>query len=468
MRPSSYEQGFYPWVLADLPPNHPARFCATFLVHGMGEPKFTQTAANLRSGFENNMGDAIITDPPKLPPPYISEGYWGNYDDLARTFPEVWEKFGRGEQTFFSGLWQTRSHGLMATVMWFMRQLWSLVGPRAVKEMGWKTQLIYWPLQILFPVALVVLICKMRTAVTHVLNDVRVYCAPDGMIEDVIVQGIDRRVARSFLRMIGLDENFRALDDAHALHANSQPVRFNRVVWVAHSLGTVVSYNALSDLFHEAARLEKAGDADQQAGVAKFRSSLVAFITLGSPLNKISHLCGRDAIKPWPAPRAELLTQKNPDKRLENGGWWLNYFNILDPVSGSLDHPLLFKTNPADETHPFDQPGPQNFCVDMRAAGIIPGLAHIAYWQDKTCTATVVKLTYGPAYPKALEPLGKSISFGKRMLWYFAWLGIVLLLLLVLALVILWAACKWVPWLLPTWLQHFCQSIHVMATPAAA
>jgi hypothetical protein len=464
MRPSSYEQGFYPWVLADLPKDHPARFCATFLVHGMGEPKFTQTAANLRSGFEDNMGDAIITDPPKFPPPYISEGYWGNYDDLARTFPEVWEKFGRGEQTFFAGLWRTRSHGLMATVLWFMRQLWSLVGPRAVREMGWKTQLIYWPLQILFPAALVVLFFKMPRAITHVLNDVRVYCAPDGMIEDVIVQGIDRRVARSFLKMLGLNENFRALDDARALHANAEPVRFNRVVWVAHSLGTVVSYNALSDLFREAARLETAGDADQKAGVVKFRSSLVAFITLGSPLNKISHLCGRDAIKPWPAPRDMLLAGKNHGRN----DWWLNYFDILDPVSGSLDHPLLFQTNPANEAYSFIQPGPQNFCVDMKAEGFVPGLAHIAYWKDKTVTGVVVNLTYGPAYPGRLESFGKTISFGQRMLWYFAWLGIVLAMLAGLALVILWAACHWVPWLLPVWLLHFCQSLHLLATPPAA
>jgi len=428
----------------------------------MGEPKFAQTAANLRSGFEDNMGQAIITTGQKLPPPYISEGYWGNYDDLERTFPEVWEKFGHGEKTFFSGLWQTRSHGLMSTVMWFMRKLWSLVGPRAIKEMGWRTQLIYWPLQILFPIALVVLILKMRTAVTHVLNDVRLYCAPDGMIEDVIVQGIDRRVSKCYLKMIGLDENFRELDDARALHANSQPVRFNRVVWVAHSLGTVVSYNALSDLFHEAARLEKSGDDAQKAGVIKFRSSLVAFITLGSPLDKIAHLCGRDAIKPWPAPRASLLAGRNAG----NGDWWFNYFNILDPVSGSLNNPMLFKTDPAGG-HDFDQPGPQNFCVTMKAGGVIPGLAHIAYWKDKKVTEVVVKLAYGPAYPKPLESLGKTITFGERLLWYFAWLAIVILLLIGLALVILWAACKWTPWLLPDWLKHFCEHIHLLTPPAA-
>lgn len=47
--------------------------------------------------------------------------------------------------------------------------------------------------------------------------------------------------------MIGLDQEFRHLnDDSDLIQAGGKPVVFNRVVWVAHGLGTVVSYNALS------------------------------------------------------------------------------------------------------------------------------------------------------------------------------------------------------------------------------
>lgn len=304
-RPSSYNRSYYPWVMAELPADHPARTHAIFLVHGMGQQKFAETAAALRTGFEDIMG-RVVTEGRKLPPPYILEGYWANYDDLEQTFPEQWKDFGRGEQKFFGTLWKLRTQGLTATLRWFLRQQIRLVGPKAIKDLGWATQLIYLPLQVLFPCGLAVMVFKLRRAVTEVLADVRVYCAPQGMIEGVIDQGIDRRVVSMFLRLLGLDPDFRALPEARCLHANQQPVRFRHVVWVAHSLGTVVSYNALSDLFHRATELEQNGDAAQKDGVKIFRASLANFVTLGSPLDKIAYLCQRDALKPWPAPRSEL------------------------------------------------------------------------------------------------------------------------------------------------------------------
>lgn len=449
-RPSSYNLSYYPWVMAELPADHPARTHAIFLVHGMGQQKFAETAAALRTGFEDIMG-RTVTRGAKLPPPYILEGYWANYDDLEQTFPEQWKNFGRGEQKFFGTLWKLRTQGLTATLRWFLRQQIRLIGPKAIKDLGWATQLIYLPLQVLFPCGLAVMVLKLRRAVTEVLADVRVYCAPEGMIEGVIDQGIDRRVVSMFLRLLGLDPDFRALPEARCLHANQQPVRFRHVVWVAHSLGTVVSYNALSDLFHHAAELEQNGDAAQKDGVKIFRASLAHFVTLGSPLDKIAYLCQRGAIKPWPAPRSELLAGANQGK----ADWWTNYFNVLDPVSGSLDHPLLF-TAPAAGTVPpaLVKQAPQNFHADWKLTGLVPGLAHTAYWHDAGILRALLELTYGPHFtpgePAALP--GHRLTLGRAVLGYFAWILVMLLGLMGLAAALIWAACRWTPSLVPDWL----------------
>jgi hypothetical protein len=458
-RPSSYNLKFYPWVMADLDPKHPARTHAIFLVHGMGQQKFAETAATLRTGFEDIMG-AVVTKGDKLPPPYILEGFWANYDNLEETFPAEWKNFGHGEQTFFGKLWKLRTHGLTATLRWFLRQQTRLVGPRALRDLGWKTQLIYLPLQILFPVALAVMVIKLRTAITEVLADVRVYCAPKGMIEGVINQGIDQRVAHRFLQMLGLGPDFSPRDDSYCLHANQQPVRFRHVVWVAHSLGTVVSYNALSDLFHQAGELANTGTDLQKEGVKIFRASLATFVTLGSPLDKIAYLCKRDAIKPWPAPRASLLSGENQDR----DDWWLNYFNVLDPVSGSLDNPLLFPTPPASGTAtaaPVRHEGPQNFHAAWKLTGLIPGLAHMAYWHDAGILRALLKLTYGKNWPEALGPLGNRISFKTAAVGYLVWVLLMVLGLVVMFGILLWAACKWVPSLVPTQLENFSRWLHL-------
>ena len=111
LRPLAYETDQLVWniqrVPATLPDGktrHPGRTCAVFVVHGIGEQLWTATAAQLRSGFE----DALVEirkwqeqhgykttggkEDVLLPPPFIYEGYWANYDDIEATFPEDWQR----------------------------------------------------------------------------------------------------------------------------------------------------------------------------------------------------------------------------------------------------------------------------------------------------------------------------------------------------------------------------------------
>jgi hypothetical protein len=121
------------------------------------------------------------------------------------------------------------------------------------------------------------------------------------VIERAIVQRVDKRVGKEFLRMIGLDWDFKPLPVSEMLKSDGKPVVFDRLIWVAHSLGSVISYNVLSDLFQRADDLDRIGTREQKQGVQKFRDALRRFVTIGSPLDKIAFLLGRDALRPWPS-----------------------------------------------------------------------------------------------------------------------------------------------------------------------
>lgn len=74
--------------------NHPALESAIFVVHGMGKQGWTETAADLREGFEDvtviienwqKKNEISIKRPDPLIVPFIYDGFWANYDDLKRT-----------------------------------------------------------------------------------------------------------------------------------------------------------------------------------------------------------------------------------------------------------------------------------------------------------------------------------------------------------------------------------------------
>jgi hypothetical protein len=430
-RPLAYEKYSYPWNIKRVPKTilienkslpHPGRHCAVFVVHGMGNQKSTDTAMILRSGFEDalekirkwqkrHLKPAEVTKG-EVPPPVVFEGFWADYDDLLETFPEDWKIFSQHERCFFSHLFQKRVHSTWGTIFWFLYQQLRLLTKKPFISLAWW---VYLPLQIIFPVALIVALIRSYRIISNVLSDVRVYASPKGICEKAMVQRIEYRIGCKFLKLIGLDWNFKPLP--HRIQGNvaGVPYAFNRVVWVSHSLGTVISYNVLSDLFYRAYEIEKNGTKQQQVGVKKFKTTLRRFVTFGSPLDKFAALFP-ETLRPWYSEYAESTKPSEPNesinqqidrtKLLPDTGdilketttsikieptnkreWWINFYNVLDPVSGALNNRKI-----------CGDVAPVNIHSLSGLTAVIPGIAHISYWSAVKMLRYILGRTYGKIY----------------------------------------------------------------------
>lgn len=398
------DEGCFQWHLDMIPDTlvidgqerqNPAKSSAIFVVHGMGEQEPADTAALLRSGFDDalasihqwqfdNQQQAI----PKgyfVPPPYILDGYWGDYFRVDQTFPKDWKKFSPGQQNFFSKLWAARTQSRFAAFRWGLRQLTRLLNPLTMFRVSPLAWFIYLPYQVSARMTLYLSVVKAPRILTGFLGDLRLYFNPQGVTERAIVQRTDECVATSFMRLLGLDRNFRSLDQGEYYSSSNKPVRFNRIVWVAHSLGSVISYNVLSDLFYQAAQIEQEHARDstrfeqEYRNVQLFRKSLRRFITIGSPLDKVAFLYGKRALTPWPTEgRTELLDGGEDVDRRE---WWVNFYSVMDPVSGPLTSRLI-----CGDSQPL------NYHV---SSSLLPGYAHVGYWKDSTVLRYILGRTYG-------------------------------------------------------------------------
>ncbi|MBI4429288.1 MAG: hypothetical protein HY562_09235 [Ignavibacteriales bacterium] len=437
-RPRAFDDGVYQWHLGRVPkkilhhgtliPN-PARSNAIFVVHGMGDQRWAETAATLRFGFEDaleKIHDSMKTHPreaEETPPPFIYEGYWADYDELKETFKKDWAKLDNGKRTFFDAVWPKRAVSVVRTFLWFARQQLRLLSPRVISELGWTAWLLYIPLQFVSFAVLGVLLFRYPRVLSRVLGDVRIYLAPKGIVERAIVQRIDRRVGEAFLKMLGLDWDFNKLPQKERIKVNGDRVVFERVIWVAHSLGTVVSYNVLSDLFSRASTLEENGTASQNANARKFRRALRRFVTVGSPLDKIAFLFPKDVLRPWPTARlgllegAETINLKKEQKLKE---WWVNFFHVFDPVSGALDNEMI-----------RGEQSPINYHIGLAKW---PGLAHVAYWRDTKTLRFVLSRTYGKAF-LPVEPEKPQSAFTLTLLSLFGYIGWFLILIALVVLI---------------------------------
>lgn len=428
-RPCAYTEGLYPWNIYRVPVTiqingknipHPGRTCGIFVVHGIGEQLWTETAALLRSGFEEALStiacwqkkQKIDKTDTKIPPPFVFEGYWANYENIKETFQKDWQRFNERERSFFTHLWKIRTLSVTRTLFWFLKQQFRLLSPCMLKKVGLFVWILYLPFQLVSIAALFFALMRHPKIITGFLGDVRLYLEPKGLVEEAIVQRIDYLVGKSFLRMIGLDWNFHTLTPEQLIEASGQRISFERVVWVAHSLGTVISYNVLSDLFQRVSELEGNGDSEQKKGVEHFKKALRRFVTMGSPLDKVAFLFG-DSLKPWPkgSRRAlinggETLEKNQPEEQRE---WWINFYHVLDPVSDGISSPILCDKEP-----------PANFHISPWR---IPGLAHLAYWKDKKTLRFILGRTYGKTYlhDKEYRPLSPMILTLLDVFGYIVW-----------------------------------------------
>lgn len=441
-RPRADDNDVYQWHIGRVPEkattldgkevDNPALKSAIFLVHGMGDQQWGETTAQMRVGFEvaleeiDDQTDVPLKPPEETPPPYIAEGYWGDYDNLKKSFPDDWALLDKVKRKFFTYLWERRSISAVRTLLFFFKQQIRLIHPRVITEIHLFAWLLYLPLQVVLPPLFLVLFLFSPRIISRILGDVRLYIAPHGVVERAIVQRVDKRTGAAFLRLIGLDWDFKKIPDSAKVLRNGKPVTFDRIIWVAHSLGTVVSYNVLSDLFHLAEVLEKDGTPEQKAGVARFRDSLRRFITLGSPLDKIAFLFGEDALRPWPeTPRINLVTSRKASPKAQTNSaplrdFWVNFYHVLDPVSGALSNPLI-----------CGEDAPMNFHTRFFR---IPGLAHISYWHDKKTLTYILSRVYGPGF-LPLKPMKEHPALALTLfalIGYIVWASVILLLLLLI------------------------------------
>ena len=388
-RPRAWEN-IYQWHLGQVPDSDPSKESAIYVVHGMGNQSWAETSAALRAKMEDAL-EAILKNKTweNLPAPFIQEGYWANYDNLKKSFKDEWNRLENTKRPFFQELWNARSISKLRTFWWFIWQSLRLVLDLRILIREPFSYFMYVLLFFVAPPLFIIIYVFFPSVMSEVLNDVRLYCSPRGMVERAIVQRIDYRVGEAFLKLIGLNWDFIPLDAEDKYKVDDKPVEFNRVFWVAHSLGSVISYNVLSDIFAKADILAQSGDKEQKDGVTKFWDSLQRFITIGSPLDKIAVLFGKKVLRPWPArmfiedEKKKQEANKDFNNFLKN--WWINYYHFLDPVSGALSNKLICPVNQMPNNH------------HLKNIFRVPGLAHIAYWKDKTFLNYLLSRFFGKA-----------------------------------------------------------------------
>jgi hypothetical protein len=386
---------------------------AIFVVHGIGAHSGGVTAVQLRDGFEDALNklkkDLSKKDPnvswSDIPATYLKEGYWGDYDQFGDYFPALSKGMTEGSREFFAAIWKGRSTSAWYTAKWFAKQALRLPGnvlfnwsdsqdggkwllelpPRLVRFFVYCGIAIFgWMILLLL-----LLLPKGRKILARVLADVRMYLDPCGAVEQAIVQSIDRRVRDLFLQMLGVDADFHTLPDPpigdlkytgrdRKLNIGGEAHAFDRVTWVAHSLGTVVSYNVISDILNKCKEIRgnNSADKEQQANRERVEKGLHHFYTIGSPLRKIAWLYP-GVLRNWPHPYlAEYVVRDSP--------FWVNFRHIWDPVSGHIGLSRYF-------SEAIDSHSPRLWTL--------PGYAHLSYWN----TAPILQYIVSRAQPQMAD-----------------------------------------------------------------
>jgi hypothetical protein len=168
---------------------------------------------------------------------------------------------------------------------------------------------------------------------------------------------------------------------AKAIYASNE---YEGVVWVGHSLGSVVAYDALNALIMD-------DELANRPARAVERTKLL--LTFGSPLDKIAFIFASQWVSATET-REALAASFQPlilDYQRFRSIPWINIWSPADIVSGELDfYDDLSKSNGREV---------QNM-VDTRAT--TPLLAHLEYWQNR--------LLYERLYEALARPAAKTVA----------------------------------------------------------
>jgi hypothetical protein len=198
---------------------------------------------------------------------------------------------------------------------------------------------------------------------------------------------------------------------AKIIEQGKERLKYDEVILVGHSLGSVISYDTIDELVnHAEATREEPGGVKADLGISKDElEKLTGLVTFGSPLDKIYYFF-RQQVRSDQAVRAQILSylhafrkvRSNRDygeyafpryepfepKRLR----WLNAWSVMDMVSGKLSF----------------------YRVDHRQHFWYwaPLLAHLSYWGDPKFYRFVAEnlLLAEEAAPAAKAAAGSDIQ----------------------------------------------------------
>ena len=429
-----YRTRRYQWRFAHIPQfikskgetiQNPFLERAIFVVHGIGKQSLSETAAKIRDGFEDAVQDVEPEnwgnqDPNTwiVPQPYIYDGFWADYHDFEKFVPEAWDDFSERQQQFFSRVWNRRIFSLGRCREWLFDD-----GVNLWWKARWFPDKVYYTY--LVPTLLIVagLVAhwpKTQKSFRDYLSDARVYLRPTGDLEHEIIQRIEYRIGCEFLRLLGLDRELELLDEDDQIWVAGRNHIFKEVVWVSHSLGSLISYNVFGDILHkclecrnnnskeqdvrdeQAERIEQAvlderakrieqakliERAEQIKRVERVENGIRAFVTLGSPLDKIRYLYEGGVLRDWPNEYLPGGMYDLWENHKAQGGLWYNFYYNDDPVSGALSRftsPHKNNANVVNNNHTRD-----GFLQ-------VPGMSHNRYWNDPEVLKRILGLHYEP------------------------------------------------------------------------
>ncbi len=176
--------------------------------------------------------------------------------------------------------------------------------------------------------------------------------------------------------------------------------RYDRVIVLGHSLGSVIAYDTINELLSQVWASPDAGTPPASAPVdAAQLAKLQGLVTFGSPLDKVYYFF-REHVASDQAVRAQILSFLYSFRRGYSGRTygdfkfsystpsgpepsafpdlgpefrWINLWAFMDPVSGPLH---FYRLEPADR---------------LRCRYWIWGLAHLAYWNDQRLYGTIAE-----------------------------------------------------------------------------
>jgi hypothetical protein len=168
-----------------------------------------------------------------------------------------------------------------------------------------------------------------------------------------------------------------------ALHRKKgDPNECERIIIVAHSLGTTIAYESLLELARYNRSLPKDG---------LLLSRISYFITLASPIDKISYFFENQRshyhqyLRVVDQIRGDTSLPPFRNKQNKNGIKWLNFWDKADIISGSLQgvgnrtDPNVNVENLQVRSYLFPE----------------PGSAHGAYFENKQILGSIYKIIFG-------------------------------------------------------------------------